>query len=101
MSASRLVYPQKRTFAGSHLMSALANKRHSGIYSITSSASDKNDSGIVRPSALAVLRLRTSSNLVGCSTGRSAGEAPRRMENLVDVRSGLSIQIFYIWPVAH
>src|SRR5437016_960990 len=32
--------------------------------------------GIVNPSALAVLRLTTSSNLVGCSTGRSAGLAP-------------------------
>ena len=32
-----------------------------------------------RPSALAVLRLMTSSNLVGCTTGRSAGFAPLRM----------------------
>ena len=32
--------------------------------------------GMVRPSALAVLRLITSSNLVGCCTGRSAGFAP-------------------------
>jgi hypothetical protein len=31
---------------------------------------------MVRPSALAVLRLMTSSNFVGCSTGRSAGLAP-------------------------
>jgi hypothetical protein len=30
----------------------------------------------VRPSALATLTLMTSSNLVGCSTGRSAGLAP-------------------------
>jgi hypothetical protein len=34
------------------------------------------DGGIVRPSALAVFRLMTSSNLVGCSTGKSAGFAP-------------------------
>ena len=34
---------------------------------------------MVRPSALAVLRLITSSNLVGCSTGKSAGVAPRRI----------------------
>ena len=33
----------------------------------------------MRPSALAVLRLMTSSNLVGCSTGRSAGFAPLRI----------------------
>src|SRR5258705_11453262 len=35
--------------------------------------------GTVRPRALAVLRLITSSNLVGCSTGRSDGFAPRRI----------------------
>src|SRR5262249_24463737 len=48
-------------------------------HSITLSASDRNDSGIVSPSALAVFRLTTSSNLVGCSTGRSEGFAPRRI----------------------
>ena len=32
--------------------------------------------GMVSPGALAVLRLISSSNLVGCSTGRSAGLAP-------------------------
>jgi hypothetical protein len=31
---------------------------------------------MVKPSALAVFRLITSSNFVGCSTGRSAGLAP-------------------------
>ena len=46
---------------------------------ITSSARASTDGGIVRPSALAVLRLMTSSNLVGCSTGRSAGLAPLRI----------------------
>jgi hypothetical protein len=35
-------------------------------------------SGMVRPSALAVLRLMTSSNLVGFCTGRSAGLSPLR-----------------------
>ena len=35
--------------------------------------------GTARPSALAVLRLMTSSNLVGCWTGRSAGLAPLRI----------------------
>ncbi len=43
---------------------------------ITSSARKRTVGGIVRPSALAVLRLMTNSNLVGCSTGRSAGLAP-------------------------
>jgi hypothetical protein len=35
--------------------------------------------GIVKPSALAVLRLTTSLNIVGCSTGISAGLFPRRI----------------------
>ena len=49
------------------------------FYSITSSARASSDGGISRPSALAVVRLMTRSNLVGCSTGRSAGFAPRRI----------------------
>src|SRR6266581_2653660 len=49
------------------------------FHSISSSARRRNDSGIVKPSAFAVLRLMTSSNLVGCSTGRSAGLAPFRI----------------------
>src|SRR5262249_55416932 len=45
-------------------------------YSIASSARASCDIGTTRPSALAALRLMTSSNLVGSSTGRSAGLAP-------------------------
>ena len=45
-------------------------------YSITSSAVASSTCGMVRPSALAVLRLITSSNLVGSSIGRSPGLAP-------------------------
>ncbi len=37
---------------------------------------DEVDAGTAIPSALAVLRLMTNSNLVGCSTGKSAGSAP-------------------------
>jgi hypothetical protein len=48
-------------------------------YSITWSARPSSDGGIVSPSAFAVLRLITSSNLVGCSTGRSAGFVPLRI----------------------
>ena len=48
-------------------------------YSITWSARPSTDGGIVSPNALAVLRLITNSNLVGCSTGRSAGLAPLRI----------------------
>src|SRR5262245_29864407 len=49
------------------------------FHSITSSARSRNDSGIVRPSTLAVVRLITRSNLAACSTGISAGFAPRRI----------------------
>jgi Double zinc ribbon len=46
------------------------------VYSITSSARGRSDCGILSPRTFAVLRLMTSSNLVGCSTGRSAGFTP-------------------------
>src|SRR5262249_3813061 len=48
-------------------------------HSITSPGRHRNDPGIVRPSALAVVRFTTRSNLVGCSTGMSPGFAPRRI----------------------
>jgi hypothetical protein len=48
-------------------------------YSITSSAIASTPGGIVRSSALAVLRLIANSNLVGCRTGRSAGLSLLRM----------------------
>ena len=47
-------------------------------YSIISSATESNVGGIDRPSALAAFRLMTSSNLVDCMTGRSAGFSPLR-----------------------
>jgi hypothetical protein len=49
------------------------------LHSITWSARKRMDCGIERPRAFAVLRLITSSNLVGCSTGRSPGFAPLRI----------------------
>jgi len=48
-------------------------------YSMTSSARARIEGGTVRPSAFAVLRLTTSSNVAGCWTGRSAGLAPLRI----------------------
>ena len=48
-------------------------------HSITSSARASSVGGTVRPNALAVLRLRMNSNLVGCCTGRSPGLAPLRI----------------------
>src|SRR5262249_5817480 len=48
-------------------------------HSITSSAMASTFDGTVIPSALAVVRLMTSSNFVGCSTGISPGFVPRRI----------------------
>src|SRR5262245_10393214 len=49
------------------------------LHSITSSAWASNVGGTSRPSAFAVTRLMTRSNLVGCSIGISAGFVPRRI----------------------
>src|SRR5205807_1284004 len=50
-------------------------------HSITSSARTSKVGGTSKPSALAVLRLMMVSYLVGASTGRSAGLAPRKMRS--------------------
>src|SRR5262249_2148277 len=49
------------------------------LHSITSSARSNIDVGILTPLALAVWRFPTSLNVVGVSTGKSAGLAPRRI----------------------
>src|SRR5262249_8834865 len=51
------------------------------FHSITSSARASNEAGTSRPRAFAVLRLITSSYLVGACTGRSAGLSPLRMRS--------------------
>jgi ABC transporter substrate binding protein len=51
-------------------------------YSITALAVASSVGGTVRPSALAVLRLMTSSYLVGAWTGRSAGFSPLSMRSM-------------------
>ena len=48
-------------------------------YSMISSARTSSVGGILKPRALAALRLMTNSNLVACSIGRSAGLAPLRI----------------------
>src|SRR5262249_50947836 len=48
-------------------------------HSITSSAIASTPGGMVRPSIRAIWALMTSSNLVDCTTGRSAGFAPLTM----------------------
>jgi len=48
-------------------------------HSMTSSARARIDGGTVMPRASAVFKLTTSSKVVGCWTGRSAGFAPLRI----------------------
>jgi hypothetical protein len=48
------------------------------LHSITSSAMLSSLSGTVKPSILAVEELMTNSNLLDCTTGRSAGLAALR-----------------------
>src|ERR671930_254139 len=55
------------------------DKGYDSAYRITSSAWKRRIGGIVRPRVWEVLRLITSSNFVGCSTGRSPGLAPFRI----------------------
>jgi hypothetical protein len=50
-------------------------------YSISLSARASSVGDTVKPSALAVLRLITSSYLVGACTGRSAGFSPLRIRS--------------------
>src|SRR5262249_10905759 len=49
------------------------------LHSITSSARPSSVGAMLIPRALAVVRLMMRSNLVGCSTGMSAGFAPRKI----------------------
>ena len=64
--------------SATRMLPAGFNERVMHSYSITSSALASSDGGTVRPSVLSVFILITSSNLVGCSTGRSEGLVPLR-----------------------
>jgi hypothetical protein len=57
-------------------MNGLMHRSKQHLYSITSSARVRSVGGTVRPSTLAVFRLTTSSNRVGCWTGSSPGLSP-------------------------
>jgi hypothetical protein len=71
-----LLTPERGVHARQHAATERWTNRD---YSITSSAIDRRLSEIFTPSALAVLRLITSSNLLDCTTGRSAGFSPLRI----------------------
>ena len=91
-SKARITAPQhccplhlnKQTPTGRVQCDAMGHSRHMQCskgtrYSISSSARTRSVSGIVRPIAFAVLRLITSSNLVGRWIGSSPGFAPARI----------------------
>ena len=58
---------------------------------MTSSARASSIGGTSRPSALAALRLITSSNLVGCSTANSPGFAPLRILSTYDLPAAAAL----------
>src|SRR5262249_29249319 len=62
-----------------HCRPAHERDERAAVHSITSSARASSIAGRSSPAALALLRLITSSNAVGCTTGRSAGLVPRRI----------------------
>src|SRR5262249_32586231 len=55
------------------------DERAAITHSTTWSARASSVGGTVRPSACAVIKLTTSSNFVGCSTGISPGLVPRKI----------------------
>src|SRR5262245_1904588 len=74
---ARLLRPRRERPRGRRA----AEQRHelAASHSITSSARASSDGGTVRPIAFAAITFSASSNLVGCSTGKSPGFAPRRI----------------------
>src|SRR5262245_39752756 len=68
------------------------------FYSINWSARTRSVAGIGNPSAFAVFMLMTSSNFVGCSTGRSAGFAPFK---ILSVNGGAPKYVTQIRAIGH
>src|SRR6516162_8551094 len=84
--SSRLRCLRTKTGNACSALRPFANQDHlvgsrAAPHSITSSARASRLSGTTRPSAFAVLRLITSSYLVGACTGRSAAFHPLRMRS--------------------
>jgi hypothetical protein len=88
MSAIPPLLGDKRTSRGEPISVAIDPKRLSSVKLFCSAGfflfdhlvgEREHGDGSSRPSALAALRLITSSNLAGCTTGRSAGFSRLRM----------------------
>src|SRR5262249_7626645 len=79
---SLLAQRERRIPAGPpHASDGEVRRRRYPGHSMTRSATARIEGGNVRPSAFAVFRLITSSNVVGCSIGRSRGRAPLRIQS--------------------
>src|SRR5262249_4786371 len=79
LSPSDPRHRRQRGSASGQMQKISAGKFHFGPpshHSITSSARASKVGGMAIPTALAVLRLMISSNLVGCAIGRSPGFSP-------------------------
>jgi len=76
LEASLLTFANLRRLNQDLILDSKRDELAPPNHSITSSARTSSVGGTVMPSALAVLRLITRSNLVGCSTGSSAGLPP-------------------------
>src|SRR6516165_4787433 len=72
---------------------------HPPHHSITSSARASSVGGTSRPSALAVCRLMTNSNLVDCKNRQLGGL--RALEDLTGVDADLTPRVQNIGPIAH
>src|SRR5262245_60656763 len=68
-------------------------------HSITSSAIASSPGGTASPNAFAVFMLITSTNLVGCITGRSGWLVA--FENAADIDASLAIRIPVVGAIAH
>ena len=79
-------------------IAAMGQNRHQGDYSITSSAVASSEAGTVRPIAFAALRLFTSSNLFGNTTGKSDGLLA--LQNAACIRADLPIGVYETGAVA-
>ncbi len=84
VSVRQRVLRASRANAAGHALIIPAARGPSPRHSITSSAMESKPDGTSMPSARAVCRLMTNSNLIDCSTGRSPGLAPLRMGAGVD-----------------